>query len=85
MKWVEVKSSSVGALAWRFDWGSGARLPLDDESPGTLWVRFRKGEATYRYEGVPYWIFQRIREAESVGGTMHHLVRKGGFDYRKVA
>lgn len=43
-------------------------------SDRVLYIRFRSG-ASYRYEDVPYWIYDALVKAESHGQFFHRCIR----------
>jgi len=49
---------------------------------GQLFVLFKSG-VSYRYEAVPYTIYDALLKVESVGKSFHHLV-KGKFHYTRL-
>lgn len=59
LNWNSVESSNIDALAYE---------------DSHMYVRF-KGGRIYQYENVPQMVFDTIREAESVGGTFHKLIK----------
>jgi len=61
-------------------WHSG-RLAGQEHSD--LTVAFTNG-SIYTYEGVPTRVVLTLISAESVGKAFHALIKKGGYEYRKV-
>lgn len=49
---------------------------------GSLFIRFNSGVA-YSYESVPFDVFRKLSEAESVGKAFHADVR-GRYAYKKL-
>ena len=48
-----------------------------------LYVRFRSG-AIYRYEAVPYNLYEALLKAESCGQFLHRFIKKGNFHYTRL-
>lgn len=48
-----------------------------------LRVAFKNG-AEYDYAAVPLEVYEQLRDADSVGMTFDALVKKGGFEFKKV-
>jgi hypothetical protein len=65
-----VESSNILALGY-------------EQSTSTMVAEF-KGGSIYLYDGVPLKTFAAVLSAESVGGEFNTLIKKGGFQYRKV-
>lgn len=50
---------------------------------GRLYVRFLSG-TSYSYDNVPYAYFEGLRVAESAGHYLHHVIKKGAFNYKRL-
>ena len=61
-KWLSVVSSNVKDLWY-------------DEAKQLMKVRFKSG-GSYSYQNVPLYIYERIRDAESIGSEFYWLVRE---------
>ena len=55
-----------------------------DPKTQSLVVTFKNG-GTYRYSNVPPNIARAMKRNKSVGKTLHRRVKKGGFEYKKMA
>lgn len=53
-----------------------------DREAGRLVVQF--GDAFYEYDGVPGDIVLDFIFADSIGGAFDTLVKRGGFNFRKI-
>lgn len=69
--WNEVQSSNIDAIAHKDD---------------ALFVKF-KNQTQYRYENVPFDLFENLLAAESVGRTFNESVKQHPerFPYTRVA
>lgn len=68
MKWVRLGSAAIAAVKY-------------DQKNRTLDVEFREGE-TYRYMGVPAFVYRELLKAESAGALWNAI--KNQFDYVKL-
>lgn len=66
---VTVRSSNVAAVGY-------------DDEEGELIVEFKSG-ARYAYEGVPYHVFEEMREADTAGSYLN-LHIKNAYTARKL-
>lgn len=65
-----VESSNIAALGF-------------DHHEKTLIAEFKSGDL-YLYDAVPQETFGAVLAAESKGKAFNDLIKKGGFQYRKV-
>jgi uncharacterized protein YcfJ len=55
-----------------------------DPKSQSMLVTFKNG-GTYRYKGVPPNVAKAMGRNKSVGKTVHRSIKKGGYQYEKVA
>jgi len=76
-----VDSSAISYLSHHLMlWHSGV---LAGQEHSDLSVGFTNG-SLYVYEGVPTRVVLSLITAESVGKAFHSLIKKGGYEYKKV-
>jgi hypothetical protein len=68
-KMVPVVSSMVVAIGW---------------NPETLKLTAQFGDQFYEYDNVPADVAATVIFSESIGSTFNTLIKKGGFNYRKI-
>jgi hypothetical protein len=64
-----VESSNIAAVGY-------------DEDAEVLYIEFKSG-TTYTYEDVPYYIYEELLGAESIGSYFHKNIRTT-YEYNKV-
>jgi hypothetical protein len=69
MNMIQVASSNIAAIGY-------------DEASSTLQVEFNNG-TVYQYFDIPEYLFEGIRDADSVGGYLAAQI-KGNYRYSKV-
>jgi hypothetical protein len=72
-KMVGVSSSNVAAIGWE---PHVQDVAPSRDSLGTLFIAFRNGWE-YKYADAPYWLFQALLRASSVGRAVWALIRRG--------
>jgi hypothetical protein len=55
-----------------------------DRERGRLVIQF-PGESFYEYDGVPGEVVLDFLFSDSIGGAFSTLMKKGGFQYRRIA
>lgn len=76
-----VESSSVYYICHNhISWHSGT---LAGQEHSDLTIGFTNG-SLYTYEGVPTRVVLSLITAESVGKAFHTLIKKGGYEYKKI-
>ncbi len=69
MDMIQVDSSNIAAIGY-------------DNDSETLQIEFNNG-TTYQYFDIPEQVFERLRDADSVGGYLAAQI-KGNYRYSKV-
>ena len=72
MNWEEVQSSNVRRMAYNDDFQE-------------MYVQFHS-DRTYQYDNVPRFIYEQIRDSESVGKSLRALVTSAPatYPYREI-
>ena len=69
MKFTQVESSNIAEIAF-------------DEEKEALFVKF-KNDTVYEYSEVPYYVFEEMLSADSVGSYFHKNVRSS-YEFSKL-
>jgi hypothetical protein len=62
VKMIPVKSSNIAAVGY-------------EDPAGTLWVLFKGHNDAHRYDDVPHAVFEKMRNAESIGSFFAKEIR----------
>lgn len=70
--------------SWGFRAGGVATTSdLPGTVTGTLDIEFVSG-ALYRYYEVPRYVFTELTSSRTIGSDFHHLIKQGGYRYKKL-
>jgi len=71
---IKVNSSIILEIDWhKYDWNND----------GNLYVKFKKGEVTYRYYDVPKSVWEAFKASESKGSFFYQNI-KPRYKFRRV-